>query len=43
MTIEQHLRTMIGDLVLQVAQLRAENDAMKEVIQQQPAPEGGKG
>lgn len=42
MTIEQHLRTMIGDLVLQVAQLRAENDALKEAIQKAPAPEGDK-
>jgi hypothetical protein len=29
MTIEEHLRVLIGDLVLRVAQLAAEVDALK--------------
>lgn len=37
MTPDDHLRLLIGDLVLRVAQLAAENDALK--AQLTPAPE----
>jgi len=29
MTVEEHLRIIIGDLVIKVAQLSADNDALK--------------
>lgn len=29
MTVEEHIRLMIGDLMLSVARLSAENDALK--------------
>lgn len=32
MTIEEHLRSLIGGLVFQVAQLAAENDTLKARI-----------
>lgn len=38
MTIEQHLRILIGDLVFRVAQLAAENDALKAAVPPPPAP-----
>lgn len=34
MTLEQHLRVLIGDLVLRVASQAAEIDALKEQIAQ---------
>ena len=39
MTVEEHLRTIIGDLVLTVARLSAENDALKAQIPAPPPPD----
>jgi len=39
MTIEQHLRQIIGDLIVRVAQLSAENDALKAQLPPAPPPE----
>ena len=33
MTVEQHLKAIIGDLVIRVAQLQAELDALKEQLE----------
>jgi hypothetical protein len=44
MTIDQHLRILIGDLVITVARLSAENDALKAAAPppppEPPPPEG---
>ena len=36
MTAEQYLRLMIGDMALQLASVRAENDALKEAAKPKP-------
>lgn len=38
MTLEEHLRILIGDLVLRVAQLASEVDVLKAQIADQKAP-----
>jgi hypothetical protein len=38
MTAEDHLRLLIGDLVLTVARLSAENDALRAAAPAPPAP-----
>jgi len=39
MTVEQHLRQIIGDLIVRVAQLSAENDALKAQLPPPADPE----
>lgn len=39
MTVEQHLRVIIGDLVIRVASLSAENDLLKEELEKLKLPE----
>ena len=40
MTAEQYLRLMIGDLALQLASVRAENDALKEAAKVEKKADG---
>jgi hypothetical protein len=37
-TIEQHLRVLAGDLVLRIAALQSENDALLEELAKRPLP-----
>ncbi len=39
MTIEQHLQELLGSFVLQIASLRAEKDALLEIINKTKAEE----
>ncbi len=41
MTIEDHLRRMIGDLVLTAARLAADNDALREQLPKPDPPQDG--
>jgi hypothetical protein len=36
MTAEEHLRILIGDLIVKIALLTAENDMLKQQLQQRP-------
>lgn len=38
MNAEQHLRALIGDLVIRVAQQAAENDALRDALAAAQAP-----
>ena len=39
MTIEDHIRRMMGDLLMTIARLSAENDALVEKLKTLPPPE----